>query len=85
MELRVLQYFVTAAHEKSITEAGKLLHVTQPTISRQIINLEYELGTPLFVRAHRQLELTEKGKQFYPKAIEILKLCETTKQELFSC
>ncbi len=82
MELRVLEYFVTAAHEKSITKAGKLLHVTQPTISRQIINLEHELGTPLFIRGHRTLELTEKGKILAQKACEILQLCECTKKEL---
>ena len=82
MELRVLQYFVTAAEEKSITKAGKMLHVTQPTISRQIKDLEFELGTPLFIRGHHTLELTEKGKVLQEMAREILLLCECTKNDL---
>ena len=84
MELRVLQYFVTAAEQKSITKAGKLLHVTQPTISRQIKDLEFELGTPLFIRGHHTLELTEKGKVLEERAKEILALCECTRQVLCS-
>lgn len=82
MELRVLKYFVTVAQEKSITKAGLLLHVTQPTISRQIIDLEHELGTTLFVRNHHKLELTEKGRILEEKANQILSLCECTKKAL---
>ncbi len=53
MEFRVLKYFLTVAREENMTRAAEALYITQPTLSRQIAELEEELGTPLFVRGHR--------------------------------
>lgn len=61
MELRTLRYFLAVAQEKNITRAAENLHVTQPTLSRQISDLEEELGATLFIRGKRSLELTEDG------------------------
>lgn len=60
MELRTLQYFLTVAREENITRASEVLHITQPTLSRQMKQLEQELGTELFVRG-RKFALTEAG------------------------
>lgn len=60
MELRTLQYFLTVAREENITRASEVLHITQPTLSRQMKQLEQELGTELFVRG-RNFALTEAG------------------------
>lgn len=60
MELRVLQYFLTVAREGNITRAADILHITQPTLSRQMKQLEQELGTELFVRG-RNFILTDSG------------------------
>ena len=62
MELRVLKYFLMVAQEGSITRAAALLHVTQPTLSRQLMQLEEELGVRLFHRNRRRVELTEEGQ-----------------------
>ena len=61
MELRVLRYFYTVAREENITRAAQLLHVTQPTLSRQLMGLEEELGTVLFHRSSHRIVLTEDG------------------------
>lgn len=61
MELRVLRYFLMVAREENITHAAQLLHVTQPTLSRQIQDLEEELGTKLFVRSNHRIVLTQEG------------------------
>ena len=67
MELRVLRYFLTIAREGSITNAANVLHVTQPTLSRQIHDLEEELGQRLFVRGSRNMAISisaaEKQRQ----------------------
>lgn len=60
MELRTLQYFLTVAREENITRASEVLHITQPTLSRQMKQLEQELGTELFVRG-RNFALTEEA------------------------
>lgn len=65
MDIRVLRYFLAAAEQQSISGAAQKLHVTQPTLSRQFMELEEELGHTLFVRTNRKLHLTEKGKLFY--------------------
>lgn len=62
MELRVLRYFLAAARERNITAAAETLHITQPTLSKQLMELEDELGKKLFERGGRRLELTEAGK-----------------------
>lgn len=59
MELRVLKYFLAVARHRNITRAAEELHLTQPTLSRQLQDLEEELGTPLFTREKRRMELTE--------------------------
>ena len=79
MELRVLRYFLTVAEEKSFTGAANRLHVTQPTLSRQIRDLEEELGADLFLRGKRKIELTEAGLFLRRRAGEILELAAKTR------
>lgn len=61
MEIRVLRYFIAVANEENISAAAKQLHLSQPTLSRQLKELEVELGTELFVRGNRKITLTEEG------------------------
>ena len=61
MELRVLRYFLAVAREESISGAAEALHVTQPTLSRQMMELEEELGKTLFLRGKRKISLTQEG------------------------
>ena len=81
MELRTLQYFLTVAREENITRASEVLHITQPTLSRQMKQLEQELGTELFVRG-RNFALTEAGMLLRRRAEEILSLVNKTEKEL---
>ena len=81
MELRVLNYFLMTAREENITKAAKLLHITQPTLSRQLMQLEEELGATLFERGKHSITLTEDGKLLERRAQEILELAEKTKEE----
>ena len=62
MELRTLNYFLTVAEELNITHAARKLHMSQPPLSRQLAQLEEELGVTLFIRGKRKIELTEEGK-----------------------
>ena len=82
MEIRVLKYFLTVAREQNITRAAETLHMTQPTLSRQLAALEEELGTTLFVRGNRNITLTEAGILLKRRALEILNLEEKTIEEL---
>ena len=82
MELRILQYFLMVAREKNITRAAKQLHMTQPTLSRQLMQLEDELGKPLFIRGKRKIELTDEGVLLRRRAEEILSLVNKTEQEI---
>ncbi len=84
MELRVLNYFLTVAREGGLTGAGEVLHVTQPTMSRQIRELEEELGQKLFVRTTRSMALTPEGMLLRRRAEEILEMAERTKAEFMS-
>ena len=61
MEFRVLQYFLAVAREQSISGAAEVLHLSQPTLSRQLKHLEEELGKQLFIRGNRKITLTEEG------------------------
>lgn len=79
MELRVLRYFLTVAREESITKAAEALYITQPTLSRQIAELEEEIGTLLFVRSNRNVTLTDAGRLFRRRAEEMLELEEKIK------
>ena len=81
MELRVLRYFLTVAREGGLTGAGEVLHVTQPTMSRQIRELEEELGQKLFIRTTRSMVLTPEGMLLRKRAEEILEMAERTKAE----
>ncbi|HIU77795.1 MAG TPA: LysR family transcriptional regulator [Candidatus Pelethocola excrementipullorum] len=76
MELRVLRYFLTAVDEGNITRAADILHITQPTLSRQLIELEKELGTTLLIRGKRSLTLTDDGMLFKQQAEEIVELAD---------
>jgi DNA-binding transcriptional LysR family regulator len=81
MELRVLRYFVEAAREGSMTVAAAKLHVTQPTLSRQIKELEDELGQKLFVRGNYNIRLTTEGEILYKRALDILDMADQTAAE----
>lgn len=81
MELRVLRYFLAVARERSMTRAAVALHITQPTLSRQIMELEEELGTRLFERDKKPMRLTEAGMRFCQRAEEIVSLSERTVKE----
>ena len=81
MEFRALKYFLTVAQEENITKAAQILHVTQPTLSRQMMNLEEELGVALFQRGRYQTVLTEEGVIFRQRAQEIVSLVEKTGRE----
>lgn len=82
MELRTLQYFLTAANEENISRAAEILHVSQPAVSKQIKDLERELGVNLFVRQNRKVILTEKGKYLQDKATRLLNFSESIRQEI---
>lgn len=81
MELRVLNYFLTIAREENFTKAAHYLHVTQPTLSRQIADLEEELGVKLFIRSNHNIILTEEGMILKRRAQEILSLADKTKRD----
>lgn len=82
MEIRVLEYFLAAAREQTISGAAEALHLTQPTLSRQLHELEEELGVQLFIRGSRRLTLTEEGMHLRKRAEEIVSLVSRTKNEL---
>ncbi|KRL89110.1 LysR family transcriptional regulator [Lactobacillus kalixensis] len=84
MELRVLNYFLATAQELNMTKAAEKLLVSQPALSRQIADLEDELGVKLFIRKPRQLILTPEGRYLQEQAKEILTLSEKTKRNLQS-
>lgn len=81
MELRVLNYFLAVAREENFTKAAQQLHLTQPTLSRQIADLEQELGVKLFVRSNHNIILTEDGMILKRRAQEILSLADKTKRD----
>ena len=82
MELRLLRYFLTVAKEQSFTKAAEQLHITQPTLSRQMAAFEEELGLTLFIRSGKKISLTEEGILLKRRALEILNLEEKTLEEL---
>ena len=82
MELRVLQYFLAVAREQNISAAAQSLHLTQPTLSRQLMELEKELGKQLMVRGSRKITLTEDGMRLRRRAEEILELVDRTEKEV---
>ncbi len=84
IETRLLHYFLTVAREQSITGAANALHITQPTLSRQMVLLEEEIGAKLFVRGTRPLTLTNEGLLLRRRAEEILELVAKTEAEVSS-
>ena len=81
MELRVLRYFLIVAKEQSFTKAAEQLHITQPTLSRQLAALEEELGTVLFNRGGRNVTLTDEGILLKRRALEIIDLEDKIREE----
>lgn len=82
MEIRVLRYFLTVVREESITKAAEVLHITQPTLSRQLSQLEDDIGVKLFHRGTRKITLTNEGMLLRRRAEEILQLVDNTEKEL---
>ena len=82
MEIRTLTYFLAVAEEGNITKAARKLHMTQPSLSRQMMDLEKELGRQLFIRTSKRTLLTEDGIRLKQRAQEILALVEKTTVEL---
>lgn len=82
MEIRVLRYFLTVVREEGINRAAEVLHITQPTLSRQLSQLEEEVGVKLFHRGARKITLTNEGILLRRRAEEILSLVDRTEREL---
>lgn len=82
MELRVLQYFLAVAREQSISGAAESLHLSQPTLSRQLKDLEDELGKQLMIRGNRRITLTEEGMLLRKRAQEIIDLVQKAENEI---
>ena len=82
MEFRVLQYFLAVTREGNISAAAQSLNLSQPSLSRQLKDLEEELGAKLFIRGNRRIELTEEGLILRKRAGEIMQLVELTESEI---
>lgn len=78
IETRLLQYFLAVAEEQSVTRAAESLHISQPTLSKQMMDLEAELGKQLFIRGKKKITLTEDGAFLRLKAQEIVSLIDKT-------
>mgnify|MGYP005790132647 FL=1 len=78
IEIRYLQYFLAVAREQSITRAAESLHISQPTLSKQMMELEDMLGKQLLIRNRKQIELTEEGSFLRARAQEMLELMDKT-------
>ena len=82
MDIRVLKYFLTVARERNITKAAEILHIAQPSLSKQLMDLENELGKKLFIRGKRGVTLTETGTLLSKRAEEIIEIFEKTEKEI---
>lgn len=82
MEIRVLEYYISIVEHKSITQAANALHISQSTLSRQIMDMEEELGVTLFERGRREISLTEDGDFLYQRAKEIVQLADDTEDRI---
>ena len=81
MELRVLRYFLAVVREENIIRASEVLHITQPSLSRQLAQLEDELGAKLFERGNRKITMTEAGVLLRRRAEELISLADKTERE----
>ena len=84
MDIRLLRYFLAVAREENITRAAESLHIAQPSLSKQLTNLEQELGKKLLIRGKRKITLTEDGILLRRRADEIVALLEKTEREISS-
>lgn len=84
MDIRILQYFLTVAREESITKAADILHMTQPPLSRQLKDLEDELGKQLLIRGSKKVTLTEDGMLLRKRAEELVALMDKTRAEMLA-
>lgn len=84
MDIRVLRYFLAVAREENITRAAESLHIAQPSLSKQLMDLEQELGKKLLIRGKRKITLTEDGNLLRKRADEIVSLFEKTEHEIRS-
>ena len=82
MEIRLLRYFLAVAREENITRAAESLHISQPSLSKQLMELEHEIGKQLLIRGKRKITLTEDGVLLRKRADEIITLMEKTEREL---
>lgn len=84
MDIRVLKYFLAVAREENITRAAESLHIAQPSLSKQMMELERELGKKLLNRGKRKVTLTEEGVLLRKRAEDIIELVEKTEREISS-
>lgn len=84
MEIRVLEYYISIVEHKNITAAANALHISQSTLSRQIMDLEDRLGVTLFDRGKREITLTEDGEFLYQRAREIVQLADDTTKKILA-
>ena len=84
LEIHTLRYFLAFVKEGTILGAARTLHLTQPTLSRQIANLEKQVGSPLYAREGRHIKLTEKGRALYQYAESVVALVDKAEDELAS-
>ena len=82
MEIRVLRYYLAVARELNITRAAESLHISQPSLSKQMMDLEDQIGKKLFIRGKRKIELTEDGVLLKKRAEEIVELVQKTVDEM---
>ncbi|HCA54339.1 MAG TPA: LysR family transcriptional regulator [Ruminococcaceae bacterium] len=82
MDIRTMQYYLAVVREGTISAAAEALHVAQPSLSRQMKELEEELGTSLFVRGNRRINLTEEGMILRKRAEEMVRLMQMTEEEI---
>ena len=82
MDIRALEYFLAVAQDQNITKASQILHVTQPTLSRQLASLEEEVGVKLFNRTNHSTVLTEEGVIFRRRAQDIVSMAQRAKEEV---
>lgn len=82
MDIRILRYFLAVAREENITRAAEYLHIAQPSLSVQLIDLEKQLGKKLLIRGKRKITLTKEGVLLRKRAEEIISLLEKTEKEL---